>query len=215
MDRDWAQRIAGRSMNSLVDAVALSLYPVTDGGPEAGIARLRFLRRAILDYRNVTKPVWTTEVNYGLVKGGSTDPVSELAPRRQAAYVVRTYLLQAAAGVRRVYWYGWEQRGNVSVVLSSDGAATAAGRAYRRVQRWALGSRLSGCRTVANGHRRGLVVCTLRDDHATTRVFWHPTRRLRINLGDGARSTIELQGVQETATGTAFVDFRPLLVRYL
>lgn len=214
MDRYWQQRVAGRSMSSLVDAVALSLYPVTDGGPEAGVARLAFLRRTILDYRHVRKPVWTTEVNYGLVKGGSTDPVVELGPARQAAFVVRTYLLQAAAGVQRVYWYGWSQRGNVSTVLSIDGEATAAGRAYERAQRWAVGSRLRGCRTVASGSRRGLVVCTLRDNRGTKRVFWHPTRRLRISLGDGARSTVDLQGLRGATAGSVLVDFRPLLVRY-
>jgi hypothetical protein len=214
MDRYWQQRVAGRSTSSLVDAVALSLYPVTDGGPEAGVARLAFLRRTILDHRRVRKPVWTTVVNYGLVQGGARDPVVELAPARQAAYVVRTYLLQAAAGVRRAYWYGWSQRGNVSTVLSVAGEPTAAGRAYERVQRWMLGSRLRECRTVDSGYRRGLVVCALRDHLGTKRVFWHPTRRLRISLGDAARVTVDLQGLRGVAAGSALVDFRPLLVRY-
>jgi polysaccharide biosynthesis protein PslG len=214
MDLYWQQRVHGRTMNSLVDAVALSLYPATDGGPEAGVARLAYLRRAILGFRHVTKPVWTTEMNYGLVKGGSTDPVVELAPSRQAAYVVRTYLLQAAADVRRVFWYGWSQRGNVSTVLSVDGEATAAGLAFARAQRWMLGSRLAGCRTVAAGHRRGMVICTLRDSRGLKRVMWHPSRRLRIQLSDDAHATVDLQGVQTSVTTRTIVDFRPLLVRY-
>jgi polysaccharide biosynthesis protein PslG len=214
MDRYWQQRIGGRSMNSLVDAVALSLYPVTHGGPESGVARLAYLRRAILDVRRVTKPVWTTEVNYGMVKGGSTEPVVELSPARQAAFVARTYLLQGAADVRRIFWYGWSQRGNVAVVLSTGGEVTAAGLAFQQVQRWMSGSRLAGCRTVATGERRGLVICTLRDGRGLKRVFWHPTKRLRVRLGVDASSTVDLQGLQSTASGRTLVDFRPLLVRY-
>ena len=214
MDRYWQQRIDGRSMNNLVDAVALSLYPVTDGGPESGVARLAHLRQTILDVRRVTKPVWTTEVNYGMVKGGSTDPVVDLSPARQAAFVARTYLLQAAADVRRVYWYGWSQRGNVAVVLSADGEATAAGLAFQQVQRWMSGSRHAGCRTVATGARRGLVTCTLRDARGLKRVFWHPTKRLRVPLGTAASTTLDLQGLETAVSGSTIVDFRPLLVRY-
>ena len=46
----------------------------------------------------MTKPVWNTEVNYGLSAGGVGARPRAIGIDRQAAYVVRTYLLNAANG---------------------------------------------------------------------------------------------------------------------
>ena len=100
-------------------------------------------------------PIWNTEVNYGLTTG-----VNGGTPRRrsptdlQVAYVMRTYLLNAAQGVKRVDWYAYDMGnlpaavggaplGNTLLTDPADRAAgilTPAGLAFQRVQSWMAGT---------------------------------------------------------------------------
>src|SRR5262249_24839950 len=144
--------------------VALSMYPLPRYGrrigvPEDSIKQLTHVK-GILHKDGVpgTKAIWNTEINYGLAsgsKGGTrTTPISDA---RQASNVMRTYLLNAANGVKRVFWYryNWSSLpkggtlANTLLTRPSDSSqVTAAGRAYQRVQEWMHGTLLS------NGHGR-------------------------------------------------------------
>ncbi len=61
--------------------------------------------RTMLKQAGVTKPVWNTEINYGLLGGGTA---KRITASKQAAYVARTFMLNAANNVKRVYWYSWD-----------------------------------------------------------------------------------------------------------
>jgi hypothetical protein len=215
MDRFWAQRYAGRSMNDLVDAVAVSLYPRVDGGPEDALDLLRYLQRAILRPRGVTRPIWDTEINYGLAPGGTGLHPPPLAPSRQAAYVMRTLLLQAAAGIRRVYWYAWDRTGTVSVVTNHGNRLTAAGRAFARTRRWLGNGVLTGCDQVGRGRLRGTWVCQVAMAHAVRHIYWNPTRSVRVLAPRGTTWSSTLDAARTpTAPGAPLeVDDRPVLVR--
>ena len=54
----------------------------------------------------MTAPLWNVEINYG-VAGDARVGRHRSRPRKQASYVTRTFLLNAANGVKRVYWLGW------------------------------------------------------------------------------------------------------------
>ena len=78
--------------------------------PEDSIALLR-PRAGLLakDEVPVGMPIWNTEVNYGLHAGGNAGtPATPIPAARQVAYVMRTYLLNAAQGVKRVDWYAYD-----------------------------------------------------------------------------------------------------------
>jgi hypothetical protein len=216
MDRYWRVVVRGHRVADLVDVVALSTYPPADGGPEESVRRLRQLWSTILDRRHVALPVWNTEINYGLASGGSDDPVQVLPDETQAAYVIRTFLLNAAAGVRRVFWYGWEQRGNVAVVLSEEGRSTLAGRAVTRIRRWTRGADSVACRRVGDGATRGLRICRLADDRGARLVYWHPQRPVTVRLPRDAVWVRDLHGARRPLTSRALaIDDRPILVRVL
>ena len=55
------------------------------------------------------KPIWNTEINYGMRSGshGGTKAVP-ISGATQASYVIRTYLLNASQKVKRVHWYAWD-----------------------------------------------------------------------------------------------------------
>ena len=83
---------------------------------------------------------------------------------RQVAYLMRTYLLNAAAGVKRVYWYAYDMGtlpggGTLGNTLLTDptnraaGTLTPAGRAFPRIRSWMAGT-LVGPATKAPVRRR-------------------------------------------------------------
>jgi hypothetical protein len=215
MDEFWAKRRGDHSMNDLVDAVAISLYPPVDGGPEQALGLLRYVRRAILRPRGVTRPVWDTEINYGLSVGGAGGHPPHLDQAQQAAYVMRTLLLQASAGVRRVYWYAWDLTGTVSVVTNRGEKLTAAGRAFDRTRRWLGDGVLAGCHRTANGRLRGTWECRVLLPHAVRHIYWNPTRVVRVLAPRATTWSRTLDGHRSrTAPGQPLeVDGRPVLAR--
>jgi hypothetical protein len=203
----WKQKVAGRSMNSLVDAVSLSLYPSATGKPEDAMTLLTSSRR-VLAKAKVTKPVWNTEVNYGLSAGGVGTRPRAIGIDRQAAYVARTYLLNAANRVQRTFWYSWDVTPIANTHLTSGGVVTKAGRAYSVVRGWLVGHRLQGCTRA----RTGTYTCTIA---GKGRVYWNPTRTVTVRVARNVSSRTSLYGVKARLKGGSAlkVDYRPVLVR--
>jgi hypothetical protein len=140
----YGQRSGGRPVADYVDAVALHLYPPETRGPERAMRQLREAQ-SILAEAGVDKPIYDTEINYGAV--GNGDPPAPVSTDRQVAFVLRTYLLHAQFGVRRVYWYAWDRRDLMNTVMVRDDFVTPtdAGRAFGVVRSWVLGTRPDGC----------------------------------------------------------------------
>lgn len=232
MEQYYRQRVAGRPVWRYVDAVALSLYPLPRFGRRAGVPEdaMKQLHTTQRRLHRVgvpgSKPVWATEINYGLRTGDragtKTDPVPAA---RQAANVARTYLLGAANGLRRVFWYrynwphlpGGGDLANTQLTDPTDiTTVTPAGRAYARVQQWMHGRLLN-----SRGHRpcprdrHGTYRCVVRDSTGKRFVYWNPFTTARVRLPGGVH---DLQGVLG-ATSTVQprsrlkVGFKPVMVR--
>ena len=165
--------------------------------------------RVVLARHGVTKPIWNTEVNYGL----TGLPVSPAATKQQIANVARTYLLNAANRVERVYWYGWDQQQIVDTLTTyADGVTvTPAGRAFRTVQRWMEGATVQSCGADA----LGTYLCTLTYDGGVRRVYWNPSVEVSVELPSGATSfqRISRDAQPAPAPGTSLaVNDIPLMV---
>ncbi|MGZ4595189.1 MAG: hypothetical protein ACXV3C_15150, partial [Actinomycetes bacterium] len=105
IDAFYGQTVDGRRINDIIDVVSLQLYPLPDKPrPEESIKVLD-LDKKILAKHGVDKPIWNTEINYGLRGGAPVPPVSDQV---QASNVAKTYLLSAANGVKRTFWYSWD-----------------------------------------------------------------------------------------------------------
>jgi hypothetical protein len=221
----YRQRVHGVPVWRFVDAVSLNLYPEPryrrrPGTPEDSM-RLLAQARHRLHRAGVPRSmaIWNTEVNYGMGRG---TPAKRISGSRQAAYVVRTYLLNAAAGVKRVDWYRYDLGrlaggGTLGNTLLSEPVhphrVTVAGHAFRRVQRWMHG-RLVG----TAGHRpcrrdpRGTYTCVVKDPSGTRRIYWNPDHKAVVHVARGAR---HLQGVRGGVTrvkggSRITVDYRPI-----
>ncbi|MGH8892616.1 MAG: GH39 family glycosyl hydrolase [Actinomycetes bacterium] len=192
-DSFYGEKVDGAPVADLVDVVSLQLYPDSSGTPETAMQLLE-AAKVTLDRHEVNKPIWNTEVNYGLT-GIDVEPAPVEA---QQAKVARTMLLNAANDVDRVYWYGWDQQGNVDTLLTEpDGSAlTPAGTAYLTVQDWLVGSVVESC----DIDSVGTYTCTLRRSDSVRRVYWNPSGNSQLNLPPSATVYQRLDGDQTRAT---------------
>jgi polysaccharide biosynthesis protein PslG len=199
----YAVRLGGTPVWRHFDTIALNLYPLPTyghraGTPEDSMALLSQARQLLRrDHVPGSKPIWNTEVNYGLLSGkDGGKPAKKITDKLQASYVVRTYLLNDARGVKRVFWYRYDMSrvpgggplGNTILSNPSDATkVTAAGRAFVRAQRWMHG-RLIGSqgRGPCAKDRHGTYHCVVRDSSGTRRIYWNPFRTATVRLAGNA-----------------------------
>lgn len=217
-----------------MNAIGLNLYPLDKygsklGTPEKSMALLAKTRKQ-MQLRGVpaNKPIWNTEVNYGMRTGtyGGT-PAIPISDSAQAAYVVRTYLLNAANKVKRVHWYSYDlgnlpgggTLGNTRLTDPADGSTrTLAGRAVGLVRGWMVGGRLVGPSKSAlpcAKDRAETYTCVITYARGVKRVYWNPTKRVKIKTVKSAKFLVTVYGKKKRISGgsSKFVDYRPVMVR--
>jgi hypothetical protein len=231
-------KVGGTPVWKYVDAISLNLYPLDTypqpnptraGTPEDSMALLKTVRGILAkDGVPASKPVWNTEINYGLTFGANAGHAAVPIPEsRQVAYVIRTYLLNAAQGVRRVYWYAYDMDargalGPLGNTLLTDPVDRAAGtllppgRAFTRVQAWMKGT-LIGTATkkpcIRDSH--GTYTCTIKYAHGMGRVYWNPYRTAKVRLVRSATKKVDEFGTTSRARGGTRlkVNYKPVLVK--
>jgi len=232
-----SQTVNGRPVWRYYNVNALSIYPKPRygsrlGGPEDAMmlvswAKHRMVKAGVPRW----KPLWATEINYG-VNGGNTavGPAERISERRQVANVLRTYLLGAAKGLTRVFWYRYDwwrlpDGGTLGNTLLSDPdnytTLTPGGRALKIAERWMRG------RLVSTGPHRhpcardrvGTYSCTVRFDGHFKTILWNPLRHVRIRVpARAARSartvTTGRSAVVQRGTRVIRVGFQPVVLRF-
>jgi hypothetical protein len=191
MEKFFAQKVGGTGIGHVFDAIGLDPYPMVDGTPEDSAALIGKARH-ILARHKVTAPVWNVEINYGVVGGNNPIP-HHSGPTKQASYVVRTYMLNAGARVKRVYWFDWGRLSVVDIQMTTtDGVTpTAAGRAYKQVKTWLTGRKVKACKRDRHTH---VYTCTLTDRGRTSWVYWVPKGRTSVPAPVGARHVQSMTG---------------------
>jgi polysaccharide biosynthesis protein PslG len=236
--RKWAaryeaQRIDGVPVWHYYDAAAFNLYPLPRYGARLGtpedamviLGQVRdLLRQAGVPTR---KPIWNTEVNYGLQTGpkGGTHAI-RIPKSRQAANVIRTYLLNAAAGIKRVFWYAYDMGrlpkqtgggtlGNTQLsVPGHPTRVTLAGNGLDRVRDWLKGRLVGIGGPPCARDDQGTYTCIVKSHSGTRRIYWNPTRRASVVLAPGASYRQEQDGGIHAVKGGSrlTVDYRPVMV---
>lgn len=231
-------RLSGVPVWRFMDAISLNLYPLDRYGSKLGLpetsmtllakAKEQMRLRGVPMVGRTAKPIWNTEVNYGMRTGtfGGTAAVP-ISADRQAAYVVRTYLLNAARGVKRVHWYTYNMSylpgggtlGNTLLTDPADGSTlTLAGKGLALVRGWLTGGTLVGPSASAapcQKDRVGTYTCVIRYSGGIKRVYWNPTRRVKVKTATSATFMVGVYGKRTAIKGgsTKLVDYRPVMVR--
>ena len=227
--RDYtSQRVGGRPVWRYYDATGLSLYPKATygdriGGPEDAMVLLAKARRQLAAAgAPADQPVWGTELNYGVTSDASAaTPISD---RRQVANVIRTYLLGAAHGLQRMFWYRYDwglvpggTLGNTLLATpGSYGEITSAGRAVATAESWMKG-RLVGRQGRPPCHQdtKGTFTCVVKHAAGVRTILWNPRRRVLVPMPRGAARVQSARGVTSTVRvrqSTLSVSYLPVMV---
>jgi hypothetical protein len=234
----YQQKVARKPVWTFVNALSFNLYPLDTYGsrpatPEDSMTLLQQVRGLLAaDKVRSSVPIWNTEVNYGM-RGGSMGGHSAvpIPDDRQVAYIIRTFLLNASQGVRRVDWYAYDM-GKVSPAFGgaplgntlltdpdnqAAGTLTPAGLAFTRVQGWLKGGTLIGTRSkrpcLKDSH--GTYTCTIQYAKGSARVYWNPFRTGKVKLPGTARTKLDEYGASTAVKGGARikVGYQPVLVK--
>jgi hypothetical protein len=218
-----------------VDAISLNLYPTETiplrhgrtrtSTPEDSMVLLKTVRGLLAKDRVPSSiPIWNTEVNYGM---GSGVPATPISNARQVAYVMRTFLLNAARGVKRVDWYAYDMGelpgggtlGNTLLTDPTDrtaGRLTPAGVAFTRIQGWMHGTLIgTATKQPCITDKHGTYTCTITYTHGVGRVYWNPFKRATVRLPHTAKTKVNEFGASSKAKGGAklAVTYTPVLVK--
>lgn len=155
----------------LVDGIGFHFY---DREPEESLATVALLRTVLAKHGLSNLPIWDTEVGFlihnderTVAAGFSAGAFSRVLTAREAgALLTRAMLLQAAAGLDRVYWYAWDDP-RMGLTHTTDGHPNEAGKAYGVVRQWLLGSTIR-----CQEEPRNQWECQLARAGRSARVLW-------------------------------------------
>ena len=159
----WLRRFFAAGGGSYADVLGAHFY-VMPREPEAMVDEIERVQSLMHAY-GINKPLWNTEAGWG--------PPSRFSSQDdEAAFVMRTLMLNAAAGIQRVYWYAWDNTNWVTLKLSdpSTGATRRGALAYTELNHWLVGAWIEECQAERSNSWSCLVV---KDNGERWLVLWN------------------------------------------
>ena len=149
-----------------VDVFAIHTYGPSTATPALRATYVRLARAELRDARAPIRPLWDTEVNYGIKGPGSRYPDKDIGGTKAAIYVSQTYLDSVRLGLARTYWYSWSPRKNLLGITMNTGYPGAT--AYQATHGW-LANALVDCRS------RHVRICRIDRGGVASMVAWTST----------------------------------------
>jgi hypothetical protein len=140
--------------------------------PEQAVTNVTNLKTVLAKYGMGSLPLWNTETSWGTN--------TNYTLQQQAAWLMRTHVIEAALGISRLVWYAYDACGwgTLEVPLSaatpcvySQGAPaqlTPGGMAYIETEDWLIGATLPQCQEYQNG----LWACELKRPGYDSWMLW-------------------------------------------
>ena len=147
---DWFDNYMARGGKDYADVVAYHFY-APKGPPEAMLPIIARVRQIMARHGLAARPLWNTETGWW-IKNVTVEPDAgaveqdwkQLDAEHAAAYVVRAYVVGAAAGLSRFHWYAWDNP-DMGLVEASDQALKPAALAFAAVRNLLVGSTFNAC----------------------------------------------------------------------
>lgn len=191
----WLEEFLSKGGGTYADVIGYHFYVIPEP-PEAISPLIVRVQKLIEKYGLTQKPLWNTELGWFYPKIFTRDSES-------AAYVARSYILNAAQGVERLYWYSWDGASNgiLPMIDPEDrGQLKPAGIAYGEVQKWLVGNTINGCNEGKNGW-----TCLLEYDGGDRAwVVWNPYGDIFFDVPENwpVQQMRELSGATSTIEGS-------------
>lgn len=174
---DWLDEYFTKGGAAYTDIVGAHFYQeVPNLPPEVSLPQIQELQKVMAKHGLAKKPLWNTETGFGNKQHNVF-----FSERESMDYVARSYLVNWAAGIERFYWYAWDNRMVITLLMvEEDGKTlTAAGKAFGEIQQWLIGADMKSCEI--DGDRTW--ICQLvRGSENNFWIVWNPERELTFKI---------------------------------
>ena len=172
----WLSSFLSGGGGNYVDVLGYHFY-IFPTPPEAMVPYIQSVEAIMRGNGVANKPLWDTELGWG--------KPSPFPDEMGAAYLARSYLLNWATGVRRLYWYAWSggTGGFLSLLtLEPDGSTVKpAGTAFGVIQKWLTGAVMNWCEQDA----KQTWTCQLKEHGRDKWIVWNPNQSTCLTLPPG------------------------------
>jgi hypothetical protein len=127
-----------------IDGYTVHDYPDGKSGPNERVTLLATFKGALSNAGAPVKPVYDTELNYGLA-GPSPIPGRQITGDEAMGAISRAYIDSVRYGIDSTFWYLWTG-GNYDLLgIQLHSATTDTKDAYNSTYTWLVGSRVQRC----------------------------------------------------------------------
>jgi hypothetical protein len=137
---NWLDEYLGKGGKTYADIIGAHFY--ANKTPEETLSLIHEVQKVMEKHGLAQKPLWNTETGFG-----NKQERTYFSEEDSMAYVAKSYILNWAAGIERFYWYAWDNRNVVTILMVKEDntTLTPAAKAYDEIQKWLVGSRLNKC----------------------------------------------------------------------
>jgi hypothetical protein len=168
----WLNHYLDLGGGKYADVIGYHFY-ATPRNPESVLVVIQQVEETMRSH-GINKPLWNTESGY-LIKSDFLDfPPGQgsmnriLTQEEAVGYVMRTYLLNWASGVSRLYWYDWD--GNKMGLADNLGKQKKpAANGYSTMEHWMVGATIRSCSADAAQNWS----CELSRDNRKQWIVWN------------------------------------------
>jgi len=186
-------------------ADGISFHGYVQGAPATDFIKYYAeFRKILAKYGQDSKPTYDTEASWGEAeKHGFTD--EDL----QAAYITQFYLVHWSQGVKRLYWYAFNNGDNGKLWNREQKTITKAARAYRELFNWLVGSTM----TKACAPDGSIWTCNItRADGTEAVIVWNQGGETSYTPKGAWKKFRDGEGQESTISGPVKLGPKPLLL---
>jgi hypothetical protein len=201
---DWLALVDSSGLHS--DVVSFHGY---DCQPENINPEINWLRSLADAHGLEEAQIWDTEASWGEEQGSSQES--------EASWLMRSYVMQAASGVSRFYWYAygscsWGSLYGPSCGNSPDNqpGMRAAGIAYSTVSQWLRGPTIESCSS--DSHQTWSCALTRPNGYEGV-IMWNATSSMQVQTPTGNFAQYRnWQNISNPLGTTVNVSLMPILL---
>ena len=162
-----------------VDVFAAHMYPASKGTTDERAAFITQVTGALEEAGAPAKPLWDTELNYGLAGPGPSNPRQSIEGAKARDWVVQTTFDSLALGISRTYWYIWTPKPYplLGLQLTNDSGAV---KGMRVVDQWIVGGTTTGCTDDGS-----LTTCPVEKNGVPSLIAWADDQSATLTAPEG------------------------------
>lgn len=175
-----------------VTVYSVHSYPQSTGTPQTRVDYLNKFKATLAAAGAPARPIWDTEVNYGLAGPGPSFPKQDIDGDQAAAWVTQTYLDSIRVGVDRTFWYSYTPTPYALLGIQMF-PGSAGANAYGTVYNWLAGGDVN-CTTAA------VNTCTVNKNGQVATIAWASSGEGAFTVPAGATTSVTASGVSTPVT---------------